>query len=96
MTEPTLREIIGDPQRLEADLQKFHNAGKLLSSLRMELLNKYPNQWVGLYEGEICADAPTLEHLLAKLDELRIPRKETVVRYVDQIQRRMILYRMIL
>ena len=87
----SLREIIGDPQRLDADLQKFRKAAKRLSSQRTDLLTRYPNRWVGFYDGYVRADAPTLEQLLVRLDELQIPRKEAVIRYVDQNLRRMIL-----
>ncbi len=91
MNELSLQEIIGDPQRLDADLQKFRKDAKLLSSPRMNLLTRYPNRWVGFYDGHVRADAPTLEQLLERLDALQIPRKEAVIRYVDQNLRRMIL-----
>ena len=44
MNELSLREIIGDPRRLDTELQKFRKDTKLLSSRRMNLLTRYPNR----------------------------------------------------
>ncbi len=91
MTEPTLAEIIGDPKRLDAELQKFRKDTKLLSSRRVNLLAKYPKRWVAIYDGQIQADALSLKQVLTKIDELNLPRERVVVRYVDRTLRRMIL-----
>ena len=91
MSEPTLAEIIGDPKRLDAELQQFRKDSKLLSSRRMNLIAKYPKRWVVIYEGEVRADALTLRQVLAKVDELKLPRQSVVIRYVDRNLRRMIL-----
>ena len=91
MTEPTLREIIGDPKRLEADLQKFRKDSKLLSSKYRELSVQYPERWIAVYGGKVQADAGSLDHLLARMDALQIPRGQAVVRHMSQSPRRMIL-----
>ena len=91
MSKPSLREIIGDPKRINAELQQFREDAKLLSSQRMNFLAKYPKQWIAVYKGQVQADAPSLDQLLARLDDLQIPRQETVVQYRDQNLRRMIL-----
>ena len=91
MSEPTLAELIGDPQRLDAELQKFRQDTKLLSSKRMNLIAKYPKRWVAIYDGQVRADARSLKQVLTKVDELQLPREGVVVRYVDRTLRRMIL-----
>lgn len=91
MSELSLREIIGDPQRLDADLQKFRIDAKLLSSKYRELSAKYPERWIAVYGGKVQADAGSLDHLLARMDALQIPRGKAVVRYMSQTTRRMIL-----
>ena len=91
MSEPTLAEIIGDPKRLDAELQQFRKDSKLLSSKRMNLLAKYPKRWVAIYDGQVRADAPSLNELLVRVDALTLPRERVVVRYVDRNLRRMIL-----
>ena len=96
MNELSLQEIIGDPQRLDADLQRFRKDAKVLSSQRTKFAEKYPNRWVAVYGGKVQADADSLDHLLARLDALKIPRGKAVIRHMNQNMRRMILYRMIL
>ncbi len=96
MNELSLQEIIGDPQRLDADLQRFRKDAKMLSSKRINFAEKYPNRWVAIYGGKVQADADSLDYLLARLDALKIPRGKAVIRCMNQSMRRMILYRMIL
>ncbi len=91
MSEPTLAELIGDPKRVDAELQKFRKDSKLLSSRRVNLIAKYPKRWIVIYDGEVRADARSLNQLLTKVDELNLPREEAVIRYVDRNLRRMIL-----
>ena len=91
MSEANVLEIIGDPRRLDSDLRKFQQDAKLLSSKRVNLLAKYPKRWIALYGGQVRADAPSLERVLAEVDELSLPREEVVIRYVDRNLRRMIL-----
>jgi hypothetical protein len=91
MSEPTLAEIIGDPQRLDAELQKFRKDTKLLSSKRMNFIAKYPKRWIAIYDGQVRADARSLKQILTKVDELQLPREGVVIRYVDRNLRRMIL-----
>ena len=91
MAEAAILEMIGDPRRLDADLQRFRKDTKLLSSKRMNFIAKYPKRWIAIYDGKVQADERSLKQLLVKVDELNLPREEVVVRYVDRNLRRMIL-----
>jgi hypothetical protein len=96
MSEKDLRDLIGDPHRLDADLQKFRKDIKLLSSKHLDFSGEYSKRWIAVYGGEVQADAESLDHLLARLDALKIPRGKAAIRYMNQSTRRMILYRMTL
>ena len=91
MNEQTIEDLIGDPQRVDAELQKFRKDTQILSSKRGKLIEKYPKRWVAIYNGKVQADARSLNQVLAKLDQLQLPRESVVVRYVDRNLRRMIL-----
>jgi len=91
MTEASLREIIGDPKRLDAELQEFRKDAKLLSSKYREFSAQYSERWIAVYGGKVQADADSLDHLLARMDALQIPRGKVVVHYTSQSPRRMIL-----
>lgn len=91
MTEQMVQEIIGDPKRVDADLQEFRKNVSLLSSRRAHLIKKYPKRWVAIFGHEVKADATSLGQLLMKVDQMQLPRSDIVVRYIDRNQRRMIL-----
>ena len=91
MSEMNLREIIGNPQRLDTELQQFRKDVNLLSSRYRDFSGEYPKRWIAVYGGKVQADADSLDHLLARLDALKIPRGKAVIRYMNQSMRRMIL-----
>ena len=91
MSEPTIEQIIGDPKRLDAELQEFRRNAKVLSSKRAHLIAKYAKRWIAIYDHQVKADGSSLNQLLAKLDQLQVPRDRVVVRYIDKNLRRMIL-----
>lgn len=91
MSQPTLSEIIGDPKRLDADLQKFQKDTKLLSTKQENFLKQYSDRWIALYDGKVRADAASMNLILTKLDELNLPREQVVIRFMNQKSHRMIL-----
>jgi len=93
MSGADVLETIGDPRRLDSGLRKLQQDAKLLSSKHANLLANYPERWIALYDGQVRADAPSLERVLAEVDELSLPREEVVIRYLDRSLRRMILTR---
>lgn len=91
MPELTIDEIIGDPKRLDADLQAFRNNTRVLSSNKANLIAKYSKNWIAIHNGKVGTHARTLKQILAALDALAISRDEVVVRYIDRNVHRMIL-----
>jgi len=91
MSEQTIEQLIGDPKKLDAELEEFRKSAKLLSSKRAHLIVKYPKRWVAIYGGRVRADARSLNQILSKIDELGMPREHVIVRYIDKNLRRMIL-----
>ena len=80
-----------DPVRLNRDLQRFRKAAQALSSGHPRLIDKYPNQWVAVYNGKVAAHASTLPAILGKMKRKRIPQAHTIVRYIEKNKRTMIL-----
>jgi hypothetical protein len=91
MSELTIEQIIGDPKRLDTELQEFRRSAKLLSSRRVDLIAKYAKRWIAIYDRQVRADGSSLNQLLAKVDQLQVPRDRVVIRYIDRNLRRMIL-----
>jgi hypothetical protein len=91
MGQVSIKEIIGDPASLDAELQEFRQNASLLSSKRDHLIGKYSKRWIAIYDHQVKADGISLNQLLGKVDELHIPRDRVVIRYIDKNARRMIL-----
>jgi hypothetical protein len=79
------------PVRLNRDLQRFRKAAQAFSSEHPRLIDKYPNQWVAVYDGKVAAHASTLPAILGKIKRKRIPQAHTIVRYIEKNKRTMIL-----
>ncbi len=90
-SDATIEEIIGDPRKLDAELQGFRKDSEILSSRKADLMDKYLKKWVAIYDGKVHANAPSLNAALREVDRLGLPRENIVVRFVDKNVRRMIL-----
>ena len=63
-----LTQVLGvSPKQIDRELRRFSRAANVLSSNRPRLINKYPQQWVGLYAGRVQASGKTLRSLLSSL-----------------------------
>jgi hypothetical protein len=87
----TKGEMTFDPAELARQLRAFRSAAKTLSSNHPRLIDKYPQQWVAVYSGEVKAHAPTIEGVLKELAEKGIPKERAIVRFIDRNQRTLIL-----
>jgi hypothetical protein len=82
---------IGDPRKLASELAAFRKTAQRFSSDTPRLIDKYPKQWVAIFEGEVVAHAPTFEKAIADIEEKGIPRQHVMVRYIDRFRRTFIL-----
>ncbi len=83
--------MLGDPVAVDRELEAFRKSARLLSSRRKHLIAHYANQWIGVVEGRVAAHAPTLKAVVAKLEDIGVPRGRALVRYIDKNPRKMIL-----
>ena len=86
-----IEEMIGDPKRVDAELQEFRKDVKALSSCNAMLIDKYTKRWIAFYRGKVQADARSLNEILAEVDRLGLPRESVIVRYIDRNTRTMIV-----
>lgn len=90
ITEEQVRDLLGDPKELASDLYDFQRAASALSSKHPRLIDEYPKQWVGVYQGEVQAAAASFDDLMSELDRRGIPAEHTIGRFIDKNQRTMI------
>ena len=85
-------EYLGEsPKKIARDLRAFARSARVVSSNERELLKKYPKQWIAVYNGNVCAVAKSLEGVISKLEKVRVPANETIIRYMDTSGRKLIL-----
>lgn len=84
-------ELIGDISRVAANLAGFRRSARALSSPRLRLLERFPNQWVGIYNGRLVAHGPTLDAVLAEIDARGLPRGNVFVHFVEANHRTLIV-----
>ena len=87
-----VQDWLGDsPENVARDLREFTESAAILSADR-KLVEKYSQKWVGVFGGEVRAAADDLSSLLHELDELGVPRSSTVVRFMEEEPRTLILH----
>jgi hypothetical protein len=84
-------EQLGDPAEVNRELARFRKSAQLLSSQRARLIERYPEQWVAVYDGKVRAHGRTLEATLKQLDEDGIPRAHTAIGFVSENDQTMIV-----
>lgn len=89
--EKTILEKLGNPSEVDRELSSFRKSAMVLSSKQPRLINRYPKQWVAVYNGKTIATGRTLNSTLRNVDKKGIPREHVIVRYIDKNQRIMIL-----
>jgi hypothetical protein len=78
-------------KQINRELRTFSRAARLLSSKRPRLINTHPKEWVGLFDGEVCATDKSFNGLVRKLKRHGISPKESIIRYIDTSERKLIL-----
>jgi Family of unknown function (DUF5678) len=85
-------EYLGDtPKNIARDLRAFARTGEFLSSNERRLLKKYPEQWVALYDGKVRASAKSLNEVISKLEQQKLPPNKSIIWYMDTSGRKLIL-----
>ena len=81
----------GKPEDIARGLREFSKSAEKLSHDRPRLINEYPLKWIGVYRGEVSAQADDLPSLMVELERRGIPLSDTIVRFVESNQRTLIL-----
>jgi hypothetical protein len=79
------------PKQVDRELRSFSRAARLLSSDHPRLIDRYPNQWVGIHDGDVRASAKSFSALIAQLKKRGLSPNDTIIRYIDTSGRKLIL-----
>jgi len=87
----TVLEQLGDPADVDRELRKFRQSARSLSSEYGQLADRYAGQWVAAFDGKVRAHGQSFREVIEKIDQERLPREHTIVRFIDNDDRAMIL-----
>jgi hypothetical protein len=84
-----LRDVT--PKQIDRELRTFSRAARILSSDHPRLIEKHPNQWVGIHDGNVCAIGKSFSALISQLKKMGFSPNDTIIRYIDTSGRKLIL-----
>lgn len=90
-SEQAVLEQIGDPAKVDREIQQFRKTTMVLSAKQPRLIEQYPKQWIAIHEGKVKVRARTFQSLMTQVDKMKFPREHLVVRFIDKTKRTMIL-----
>ncbi len=79
------------PKQIDRELRTFSRAARVLSSDHPRLIEKHPKEWVGIYDGKVCATGKSFNALMSKLKKRGLSPGDTIIRYIDTSGRKLIL-----
>jgi len=81
----------GGEEAIEFRLRRFEEDVRYLQSFRHELLRKYLDRWVAVYERNLVAHGKSASELRKQLSAKGIPVNETVIDFVSSERKAMLL-----
>ena len=86
-----IHDRISDPKKVAEDLESFRRTTERFSADYSDMLERYPNQWIALYSEKVRAQGNSLEAVLTQIDEIGLPRGQTLIEYMDPDPQLMLL-----
>ena len=71
-------------EEVSNDLGRFSQSARALSNEHACLIEKHPQEWVGVHDGEVVATGKTMKTVLHALDKQGRPNDETIVRFISR------------
>jgi hypothetical protein len=93
LAKKNLASYLGEvtPKQMDRELRAFSRAARVLSSDHPRLIDRHPKEWVGIYDGNVCATGKSLSALISRLKKKGLPPSDTIIRYIDTSGRKLIL-----
>lgn len=88
---PSAMALGATPKEIANELHGFSRAARLLSSDHPRLIDTHPKQWIGVYDGNVCATDKSFRGLMRQLKLRGLSPKQTIIRYIDASGRKLIL-----
>ncbi|GAI76639.1 unnamed protein product [marine sediment metagenome] len=82
---------VGGEETVELRIRHFEEDFQYLQSLWHELMDKYLNQWVAVYDKSLVAHGKNIHELRKKLSSKGVPQNEAVIDYISSERKSMLL-----
>ncbi len=83
MTTQRVHPAIGGPVEFVRRQLSFKKSCDYFDAHYFELLARYPDQYVGIFDGEVRAHSSDIHELLARLDSLQVPRDNSLIEILE-------------
>jgi hypothetical protein len=87
----TIDAVRADAGEIRRGLETFARSTRVFSSARARLIDRYENQWVAVYEGNVVASAASLAAVSKVVEELGLPLDATMIRRIERKSKTFIL-----
>ena len=84
-------EEMGGESYIREGLARFRELHNLIDEQYLDLVEKYPDKWIAMTDGEKLIVAGSPDELFANLDEQGIDRADVATKFIRAKGRRMIL-----
>jgi len=71
-------------KQVQAELQHFRKDTDYYEAHHEELLKKYPEQWVAIFDQQVVGTSQDYEELLTELEEKGVPIERTLFKHLTQ------------
>lgn len=68
---------------VQQELERYRNDALYFEEHRQELLERYPEQWVAVYNREVAGTAKRLPQLLRQLEKHGLPRADVFIEHIS-------------
>ena len=79
------------PNAASRSLRAFQRSERSLSNNHPRLTIEYLDQWVAVANRTVIAHGESLEQVLADADATDTPRTDVIIRFIERIQRTLVL-----
>jgi hypothetical protein len=81
---PTIKHDGGRMNQVQAELERFRKDTGYYEAHHEELLEKYPEQWVAIFDQQVVGAGPDYEQLLTELGEKGVPIERALFKHLTQ------------
>jgi hypothetical protein len=88
---PTIKPDGGRMNQVQAELERFKKDTAYYEAHYEELLEKFPERWVAIFDQQVVGVSPGYEPLLTELQEKGIPIERTLFKHLTEKEENWIL-----